>query len=240
MVGSKLETYRLKPETKQGEQEMQSKRGFTLIELLVVIAIIAILAAILFPVFAKAREKARQATCTSNNKQVAMAAMQYVQDYDETYPLTYCCPGGSGPASYAITGWSTYGVMLGLEPYMKSSKALYCPSSQKIMFPSTKSAYTTFLWGSTRNGYSGASAAQVKAPASIVSTIEQIDGIANDPRGMADAGFRYGQSNPGPHSDGGVLSFADGHVKWYNFTSMPTSSPTWDTNKISFDVSYQP
>lgn len=63
-----------------------TRRGFTLIELLVVIAIIAILAAILFPVFAKVREKARQITCTSNMRQIGLAMMQYVQDYDETYP----------------------------------------------------------------------------------------------------------------------------------------------------------
>src|SRR5918911_1001893 len=60
--------------------------GFTLIELLVVIAIIAILAAILFPVFAQAREKARMVACLSNTKQIGLAVMQYVQDYDETYP----------------------------------------------------------------------------------------------------------------------------------------------------------
>jgi prepilin-type N-terminal cleavage/methylation domain-containing protein len=63
------------------------KQGFTLIELLVVIAIIAILAAILFPVFARAREKARQTTCTSNQKQIAASAMMYVQDHEETLPL---------------------------------------------------------------------------------------------------------------------------------------------------------
>lgn len=67
----------------------QSPRfGFTLIELLVVIAIIAILASILFPVFAQAREKARQANCLSNNKQWSSATMMYLQDYDETYPLS--------------------------------------------------------------------------------------------------------------------------------------------------------
>src|ERR1700704_2940490 len=65
---------------------MNVRRGFTLIELLVVIAIIAILAAILFPVFAQAREKARQASCTSNLKQAGLAMMMYIQDYDEQYP----------------------------------------------------------------------------------------------------------------------------------------------------------
>ena len=65
------------------------RRGFTLIELLVVIAIIAILAAILFPVFARAREKARQTSCLSNVKQTALAMMMYAQDYDEVYPIAY-------------------------------------------------------------------------------------------------------------------------------------------------------
>lgn len=62
------------------------RKGFTLIELLVVIAIIAILAAILFPVFAQAREKARLATCTSNMKQINLSLLMYIQDYDETFP----------------------------------------------------------------------------------------------------------------------------------------------------------
>ena len=66
---------------------LRSRRGFTLIELLVVIAIIAILAAILFPVFAQARDKARMATCLSNCKQIGLATMMYAQDYDERLPI---------------------------------------------------------------------------------------------------------------------------------------------------------
>ncbi|MCW3101560.1 MAG: prepilin-type N-terminal cleavage/methylation domain, partial [Chthonomonadaceae bacterium] len=70
---------------------MQKRKGFTLIELLVVIAIIAILADILKPVFAQSREKARQASCMSNLKQIGLAEMQYVQDYDERFSGSYAC-----------------------------------------------------------------------------------------------------------------------------------------------------
>jgi prepilin-type N-terminal cleavage/methylation domain-containing protein/prepilin-type processing-associated H-X9-DG protein len=83
------------------------RRGFTLIELLVVIAIIAILAAILFPVFAQAREKARQATCQSNMKQIGLACIQYMQDYDEAW-VPYMAPGGTYPAYFQL-----------LDPYIK-------------------------------------------------------------------------------------------------------------------------
>ena len=79
------------------------RKGFTLIELLVVIAIIAILAAILFPVFAKAREKARQTSCLSNTKQLCLAALQYAQDFDECLRL-HCCPTGGPAPPRAIPG----------------------------------------------------------------------------------------------------------------------------------------
>ena len=97
------------------------RRGFTLIELLVVIAIIAILAAILFPVFAKAREKARQSSCLSNIKQLGLAELQYAQDYDECFsPLGY---NNSNPADWGQMGWAVR-----IEPYAKNVQIFKCPS----------------------------------------------------------------------------------------------------------------
>jgi prepilin-type N-terminal cleavage/methylation domain-containing protein/prepilin-type processing-associated H-X9-DG protein len=100
------------------------RRGFTLIELLVVIAIIAILAAILFPVFAQAREKARQANCVSNLKQVGLGIMQYVQDYDEAYPCNwYVALWPSRPGGNQAYKW-----MDAIYPYVKNEGVFSCPS----------------------------------------------------------------------------------------------------------------
>jgi len=109
----------------------QSKRnGFTLIELLVVIAIIAILAAILFPVFAQARAKARQATCTSNDKQINLAVLMYVQDYDESLPLLYTPNQSNDPAGWAYPfGIRMYTWHNLVQPYTKNWQAMICPDS---------------------------------------------------------------------------------------------------------------
>jgi prepilin-type N-terminal cleavage/methylation domain-containing protein len=84
----KEEFMRHTPSRSKGFSAKRVNKGFTLIELLIVIAIIAILAAILFPVFARARENARKASCLSNLKQIGLGLMQYVQDYDEKYPMS--------------------------------------------------------------------------------------------------------------------------------------------------------
>ncbi|MCS7191359.1 MAG: DUF1559 domain-containing protein [Armatimonadetes bacterium] len=98
-------------------------RGFTLIELLVVIAIIAILAAILFPVFAQAREKARTASCTNNMRNITMAAAQYFQDYDERFMgARYRFPGG---VMYAT--WRRV-----IDPYSKNEQIFRCPSNTHL------------------------------------------------------------------------------------------------------------
>lgn len=103
------------------------RRGFTLIELLVVIAIIAILAAILFPVFAKAREKARQTSCLSNIRQLATGVLGYCQDYDEIYPpagynAQYVYPDG-------VADWMKWPVLT--QPYIKNYSLFMCPSGEK-------------------------------------------------------------------------------------------------------------
>ncbi len=117
----------------------RANSGFTLIELLVVIAIIAILAAILFPVFAKAREKARQTTCLSNEKQLGLGFLQYVQDYDELFPcgIWKSAYGANGPANYVGSGWAGQ-----IYTYVKSTAVYQCPDDTTQ--PTTNGTYTLY------------------------------------------------------------------------------------------------
>jgi len=138
------------------------RKGFTLIELLVVIAIIAILAAILFPVFARAREKARQASCQSNLKQIALAVIMYMVDYDQCFPIvTHVAPDQPQPAlACGQQGWcdnrqhtlpitmpgairSGY-VHWRLNPYIKNWQLWICPSMTPNFNPTTQNA-TSYL-----------------------------------------------------------------------------------------------
>jgi len=108
---------------------MTSRKGFTLIELLVVIAIIAILAAILFPVFAQAREKARGASCLSNVKQMTLGWVMYSQDYDETFPQwkwDQSYSGGSVTPNNATSLWCN-----AIYPYIKNVQVFHCPSDAR-------------------------------------------------------------------------------------------------------------
>jgi len=124
----------------------RKRSGFTLIELLVVIAIIAILAAILFPVFAKVREKARQTACLSNEKQIGLAILQYSQDYDEKMPS-----GAPGDVDAAIasgrgagSGWAG-----GVSPYIKSIGVFHCPDDPTVASGTTSG----FTWYAVSYGF---------------------------------------------------------------------------------------
>jgi prepilin-type N-terminal cleavage/methylation domain-containing protein/prepilin-type processing-associated H-X9-DG protein len=134
------------------------RRGFTLIELLVVIAIIAILAAILFPVFAKAREKARQSSCLSNVKQLTLALMQYCQDYDECLPMAYWVPAPRG------------GLFLSTQPYIKNFQVHDCPSSDQKCVPTDYLGNRSYGYSTQliRVGITGASLGQITRPSEIV------------------------------------------------------------------------
>ncbi len=218
---------------------MSKKKGFTLIELLVVIAIIAILAAILFPVFAKAREKARQATCLSNEKQIGLATMQYVQDYDEVYPMC------SWYQAYTLG--NTSGLFHPLAPYMKSVGMLKCPSRAGLVgyqqnSQSTHSVfgcdYTGTGWGGIQN--TAAAQAEMVSPASVVMVLDMGYDRA---WGEQDYAFRASwQSEAYMHHSGGWnIAFADGHAKWYKLLGAYSGDPvTLDLYKISYDKAYNP
>lgn len=242
-----------------------SRKGFTLIELLVVIAIIAILAAILFPVFSKAREKARQATCTSNLKQVGLAMMQYTQDWDETFPTCDLANAVAG-------GWNEYHWFWPIAPYLKNINVLHCPQIrsaknsapyQQNICPSGsrkwpeggQALWGTIAWGET---IPAASLASIVSPANVISTLE----LAYEDAGTINSGFMSwhtgmlnGDSGYGPtwvvlpaHNNGMNYIFADGHVKWYSSVNHPGGwtvangggVSTWPEFKISYNNLYTP
>ena len=204
---------------------MQTKKGFTLIELLVVIAIIAILAAILFPVFAKAREKARQTTCVSNIKQVMTGALMYNQDYDDkmvTAPVHW----NDGQA------WVCWPFQL--QPYIKNWGVYACPSTEKGPMDYQYMHYdvwpTYAVACSIFESASGISMAQVPTPSDKVFIADSNHPVLGNAQGWLTASG-CGQWVCGaninsthlwrtPHNDGLVVGYIDGHVKWMRNTAF--------------------
>ncbi len=220
---------------------MKRVRAFTLIELLVVIAIIAILAAILFPVFAKAREKARQSSCASNCKQQGLGAMQYLQDYDETYPagLIGDASASYGPVSQNSAFTTAKLTADSIYPYVKNTQLFYCPSGDGGVMYSLDYGYNNRLCPDLRTlGTAGVKLATVKAPAECVMNGDSgaymlgDNGLTSptgnfwywpgtacgrDPATLtpyALTGFAATDFVSGRHNTGLNIVFADGHTKW--------------------------
>ncbi len=216
---------------------MPRQSGFTLIELLVVIAIIAILAAILFPVFARAREKARQASCLSNLKQLSLATLMYIQDYDETFPPSYYYSGAGFANEYAWDfhlDWTTWppGVSLGfLGPYTRNQQLNACPSARNLEGfgrPYTGYAYNaSYLGGGGRDAPGGtvklaAALAEVERPSETVLLAESafwstwgVVGLAgnNYLRSPADLNNYVGANVHFRHNGTANVAYCDGHAK---------------------------
>ena len=218
----------------------RANRGFTLIELLVVIAIIAILAAILFPAFARARENARRTSCMSNLKQIGLGCMQYTQDYDETYPKAALTNAAS---AFGEDYW-----YLTMQPYLKSQQLLVCPSfgmnlacnpaGGTILQSSQTASYGANLAVLGRRAdYPTASLAQVNVPTETILFLETQQGagstcgnyaargpLATDPWGTDMIAHTR-------HFDGQNITFADGHSKWLKDPAvMSTTNYLWDLN----------
>ena len=178
------------------------KRGFTLIELLVVIAIIAILAAILFPVFARAREKARQSSCLSNIKQISLGNLMYAQDYDDRTVIFAHGPSGENPQWHYL-----------IEPYLKNTQIFICPSQN----PTTNWYGRLISYGIHRG--TGVSLAQIREPAE---TLAIADVRRLDDETLSCAVFYVPPSVPhgshgclsDRHNEGLNCGFYDGHAKW--------------------------
>jgi prepilin-type N-terminal cleavage/methylation domain-containing protein/prepilin-type processing-associated H-X9-DG protein len=226
-----------------------SRRGFTLIELLVVIAIIAILAAILFPVFARAREKARQASCQSNLKQQGIAAAMYASDYDERPAACWCGRSldkwGNGPARIWFQGL--------LMPYSKNYQVFGCPSftSQRYygelepFYPNattnpTDSAYRFHAgygmnWYNNQNSDQGwwirISFSDIPKPAETAYIGEGTSIVFGPNPGLATPltydqwqtncrnSITYGYGAR-RHNEGMNILFLDGHVKWMKVENL--------------------
>ncbi len=228
---------------------MQKQSGFTLIELLVVIAIIAILAAILFPVFAQAREKARQTQCVSNLKQLGVAMTMYLQDFDEQF---FTRPGASAPNGYWQEDWWPFLLI----PYIKmkpqdiqnpKENFFSCPSNPVKMSPNPRSAplpewglrptprRTFEFWMSyalSEHVLDYPAIAMWERPAESLFILESTGRSPNNPDSPADTDIDCGQTNEiwSGHSGGLNILWMDAHVKWLkpSLRGNPLDSRNWD------------
>ncbi len=203
-----------------------SSRGFTLIELLVVIAIIAILAAILFPVFARARENARRSSCQSNLKQLALGVMQYTQDYDEKFSYVEMQPGTDGMTTANFILWTDV-----IQPYVKSFQLIRCLSSTKNNAPAEPVGRPAVLnanlsYGAASGGnalYAFTHELNNGNPTAIADFTNTTETLLMGDRNDIVGTYAYflaphdGSSAYAPgslHLEGGNMAFVDGHVKW--------------------------
>jgi prepilin-type N-terminal cleavage/methylation domain-containing protein/prepilin-type processing-associated H-X9-DG protein len=201
------------------------RRGFTLIELLVVIAIIAILAAILFPVFARAREKARQASCQSNEKQIGLALKMYEQDFDEKTPGGYYVNWHSGDEYFWC--WP-------LQPYMKNTQMLICPSNttgwsygKRSQDPSTVTGWRS-SYGANMNVFgtttASVSLSSITNDANTIYIVDSynawLDGGPNIYDRLGKGTYTNTTTKTDLHNDGVNVLYMDGHVKWQKLSAM--------------------
>lgn len=219
------------------------RRGFTLIELLVVIAIIAILAAILFPVFAQAREAARKASCQSNLKQIGLSIAMYVQDHDEVTAPVAICPAGvtfTYPDNSTGTCWLWYHP---LQPYMKNLQLYNCPSAPASMRYNggyhPPGGYAANQWAFA--GAPGRAMSEFTRPSDLSIVMDsgwnrQNNAALNDPeaQGWSQGGYYLvdwdemaaisGGDNshaPAPrHAGGANVLHLDGHVKLHKIKNI--------------------
>ena len=227
------------------EDTSHVKTGFTLIELLVVIAIIALLAAILFPVFARARENARKSSCMNSMKQIGVGLMQYVQDFDETYVYQSAdalVASGSTTAAIGNPAGRTFADFL--HPYIKNEQVWKCASSSRVGSSPPRISYhmngcmngtaladlqAVSKIGMFRDPGTSTSWSQCYLRPVPVSYQHTAPFTANNCNGVAAGtatGWRTDVSGAnGPHFDGYNVCFADGHAKWLAKTDYNLAPP---------------